>query len=999
MPEYLFKLETVGEATRLTFEAHPGRAPIEREIDAVALQQIAERWSHARQKVASSGLDAGLTEALSTEFSALILGPKESYILRDALKRTRETASLAFQIEDARWLSLPFELLRFSAGASLGEEALALRETIAVERRVSPRDDRVFVPEDPVRILIVVSNPSHASAPYLPGIEQETRSIFSALQRFRGLSVQTRLSENATRESLLLEIEEFRPTVIHFAGHFIPTDRGFGYVVRDESGNGVSAVSADELREAALRAGALLCVLNGCRNSGTVGGIAELLATTGEISVIGHQFEINDDDSVYFAENLYAALAAGSKVADAVSLARRRLSTKWPAWLSPTFYAHVPQLRIARDSASRRKAGFRRIIGRRILAEEICRTVGLGKCPVVNLVGHPGIGKTVVAELVREATALRWGCEVLSYDFSRDPLREVRQAIEGCLGSESEDPAFRKLIVIDHADASEASRALVEEMFDHLLDMGIRALLISRETLTLADSVEIEVGPLTLASQAIEIEESTRLFLDHLRDEAPAREIEDINKICRLLHGHPGLIESVAAVGNFVSLPELREQLESSPELLREHVLTIPVHMLEGLPQELRQLLRVASWFSSDFSLQELSAVTGRKAEQTAVELVELAEARVIVPITVAGESRYQLLAPVRVALAGEEKPEATYERFVRLNLEAGEEIDRQFKAGRWQEATSQMLRRKADFVNVAQHLVEAQDDAGVLQAFRLFARSLFEAGEWQAFEQVALPALEASRRLGAHEDELKVVGLLGALRAFQRRYPECYELWERRAELAHDLGDWTTEADSLNDIGWQMYEVGDMRAEELILDGMRAAKRARSRINLATSYSMLAVIYAERGVKGEARQYIAKAMRRCRHVIGDDAILFSLLKTGRAAELVGDAVAALQMYGEAFKLSLSGHRYLHAVEASYRIANLAIVNSQMDLAELAAEAALRMSPGQRWAYLAEMERVAKVIRQRGAAEGKEPRDFSALSTNELQRLLLGRLQNFSSVS
>ncbi|MBX3120471.1 MAG: CHAT domain-containing protein [Fimbriimonadaceae bacterium] len=1011
MPEYLIKLEPNGEAVRQTFVPAFGRKVSVRDIDGSLLKDVAARWTSLRTPGAHQSIDETTVANIARDLTDSILGAKEAYLLQEGIQRSmgsEDRLSIVFELGDSSLMALPLELLSLQKGKSAGY--LALDPSLSMERRLVAGKKKIVLPEDPVRILIVTSNPAHAGANDLPGIQQETRSVLAALQRFRAQGVEVRLCEDPTPTTFAQEVASFRPAVMHLSGHFVPTAEGFGYVVRDEGGKGIAALSAEDIRSAALKSETALCVLNGCRNSGIGSGIAEGIASTGEISVIGHQFEILDDDGVFFAENFYPALANGFRVREALTLVRRRMSTRSLAWLAPIYYAHTPNLRLTPDQLNRKRTKAPKFVGRRAISEEIARAILYDDSTVVNVYGASGIGKSALVSWLGAVFGEYQGLQVTALDGAEMGFDDLVSGAERFLDAaelaeDSEEGAARpvdRILIVDHWPTGKDAGELIARFEKDGPNRGAKAILVTSQAIAGSGVRSFELGPMRLAGQSEEIQEATQLFIDHWNGDtlSESRTLEAINEICRQLRGHPGLIESAASLANFVPIEELAGQIQSSPSVLAGRFgenAAVPEATLQALPSNLKEILLAASFFASDFSAAELSQVSGVAPASVGTALYELIESGLLVAASDNSEPTYALLAPVRAGLMAMDNPsgESHQRSFTDLILQTARAMQSLNQTDKWQEAARLLQRKKGDFVTVMRFLVETKNDSGVLEAFSLLGRSLFEAGEWHHFEGIALPALEVARRTGSAEDEMKALGLLGALRAVQQNYSECYTMWRRRAELAHDLGDLRTEADTLLDIGWQLRESADPRAVEHIRQGLRAAVQARARIYIATGYAQLAVVHAEEGENDEAAKYIRKADRLSKKIVGDDAILFVLVKTGDAATVIGDVRTAVGIYLRTLPLVWESARQQHNVEVAYKLAVLLDRYESYALALVAAELAIRAGRGKGWTYEREIDRLNASLQKKAAASGGVGEDLSGRATYELRRGLVRGLQDF----
>jgi CHAT domain-containing protein/tetratricopeptide (TPR) repeat protein len=159
--------------------------------------------------------------------------------------------------------------------------------------------------------------------PRLPGSGTEARMV----ARYAA-SAEVRLRRRASADYLRHSpLTGFR--VIHFATHALVDDRALGRtalaLAPDSSGSGL--VTPGEL--AALRLDADMVVLSACRTAGGVvvdgegiQGLTASLLEAGARSVVATSWRVGDRSTVRFVDRLYAELARGKPVIDALRTAK-----------------------------------------------------------------------------------------------------------------------------------------------------------------------------------------------------------------------------------------------------------------------------------------------------------------------------------------------------------------------------------------------------------------------------------------------------------------------------------------------------------------------------------------------------------------------------------------------------------------------------------------------------------------------------------------------------
>lgn len=197
-------------------------------------------------------------------------------------------------------------------------------------------------PSGPLRILAV--SPRADVPAGLRTVERAART--GAWQGLLG-SGRATLSEvePADRSALIQALQAGPPPdIVHFYGHG-RYQGGQGALLLD----GAEGWTAADTLAAALSATGMV-VLHACQGAaldplaapgGMLSGVAQALSAAGVPVVLAMQFTVRAQAAARFAGLVYAALAAGRNVADAVSIARRVLFVEEPdrvSWFVPTLY-------------------------------------------------------------------------------------------------------------------------------------------------------------------------------------------------------------------------------------------------------------------------------------------------------------------------------------------------------------------------------------------------------------------------------------------------------------------------------------------------------------------------------------------------------------------------------------------------------------------------------------------------------------------------------------
>ncbi|WP_344244472.1 CHAT domain-containing protein, partial [Actinocorallia libanotica] len=297
-----------------------------------------EQGEAVRERLATWGGDL---------FNALLgeVGPaREAYVAA----RSRKDMEIVLQSASARFLGLPWELMRDPARST----PLAL-EGIPIIRTLPAADlTESFEPATPeggrLRVLMVVSRPEGEAD---VGYQMVARPLLERLESVRGTVELTVLRPPtlARFETILQDAaaagEPFQ--VVHFDGHgvfarepLLPAGRGStmyetagerGMLAFEKPEGGADLVPAERLA-AVLAAGQVpVVVLNACQ-SAQLGSEIEAAVSTrllreGVASVVAMAYSVYAVAAAEFMAVFYERLFAGDSVSDAVTRARRHLHT------------------------------------------------------------------------------------------------------------------------------------------------------------------------------------------------------------------------------------------------------------------------------------------------------------------------------------------------------------------------------------------------------------------------------------------------------------------------------------------------------------------------------------------------------------------------------------------------------------------------------------------------------------------------------------------------
>lgn len=235
-------------------------------------------------------------------------------------------------------VGLPWEMLR----AEVIDLALNIRTSVVRYQSLDiPAEVNVAVSERPLRMLVVISNPSTPGAPTLD-VEAEWRGINEALQPLinQKLLELEKLPRGTLDDLDNRMFDQNRPVhIFHYIGHGdFDQKAGKGQLVfelkpGETSDSGVELVDGRRLGESLANQRSLrLASLNSCKgaassSSDSFSGVAQHLLRTGSVPiVIAMRRVISDDVAIAFGQTFYEWLLVNNVAVDtAMTRARYRM--------------------------------------------------------------------------------------------------------------------------------------------------------------------------------------------------------------------------------------------------------------------------------------------------------------------------------------------------------------------------------------------------------------------------------------------------------------------------------------------------------------------------------------------------------------------------------------------------------------------------------------------------------------------------------------------------
>jgi predicted ATPase/class 3 adenylate cyclase len=239
---------------------------------------------------------------------------------------------------------------------------------------------------------------------------------------------------------------------------------------------------------------------------------------------------------------------------------------------------------------------------------------------LITLTGPGGIGKTRMALAAAERLLEAYENSVIFVALADvTDARAIPAAILQAMdlrpdaGCEAMDQIARAVVgtpilfVLDNMEQFSADGSLLMNSLRRVLPLAC-FLVASRVPLGVAGEKEIPVGPLSVAAEAFEIEESdsARLFLDRAARARPEFTLTEANaphigRICRQLDGIPLAIELAASRMRVLTAQELDQQLEKGLAALSTSAASGHHRSLESVFRWSLQMLPpdIASFFGS----------------------------------------------------------------------------------------------------------------------------------------------------------------------------------------------------------------------------------------------------------------------------------------------------------------------------------------------------------------------------------------------------------------
>jgi hypothetical protein len=309
----------------------------ERPIDRTAIDQFITRIESGYVRITPS------LSTLGQQLYEWIDGPTQRWVerlLRD------HGSGLALHIDvDERLQHLPWELMMAPAPRQF-LCAHALRpftpvRTVTDQRLDTERANR------PLRVLFMATSPEDVRP--LLNFEDEEAKILDAT---RNRTLELIVEESGSLDGLQYLIKSFEPghfDVFHLSGHADVSGGVPHFIMENDLGLRQDA-TAEEIARAFSGLWPRLVFLSGCKtgqapDQGGLPSLSEALVQAGAPAVLGWALPVGDTAASLLAAHLYASLATGGRIDDAVARARQYLIEQHnPNWHLLRLYANATPL-------------------------------------------------------------------------------------------------------------------------------------------------------------------------------------------------------------------------------------------------------------------------------------------------------------------------------------------------------------------------------------------------------------------------------------------------------------------------------------------------------------------------------------------------------------------------------------------------------------------------------------------------------------------------------
>lgn len=824
----------------------------------VALQAL---WRRVRSTWANDGAQVVEVGQALADLLPASLGAELQALIGRSLDENRP---LSIRISGDGAYELPWEWLHLRPETPFdpaeGPLALVPNLRIARESGTAPAFD-----EPDLRVLLVTADPGSPRFQRLPWLAAEARSITAVFEASRRRGIELRAIHDAMPTNLERTLADFRPHLVHFAGHGETRPGGGVLALNGPRANSERLLKAGDLAEWLANAGTQFVFLSACDTAGAAHSVADALIDGGVPSVVAMQTPVADAGQPHLARVFYGALLGGASTDEAMAEARQSSGSP-TAWAAPVLYASGRPFAFfaAKLSLGRSPNNLPRFdtpfVGRDRETEEAIRRCQASR--LVSIVGPGGMGKT---RLAVEAAALLmddfpdgvWRVECESCTTGDDVLFAIGRTLdlEGDERSVQERvdhhlAGTRMLLILDCLESVVAAsgQAVVENL---LQGSPVHILATSRFRLALAEESVIEVGGFDRDGRA-----GRDLLLQASgRDEAPitAEEEQSLRNICATLENVPLALIIAAGRLRFMTIAELDVLLQESAYSTlggRSSGISAAIRRsLDLIPGDEMAFLRDLSVFSGSFSWNDVAEVYPEERFETLEGLSRLADRSLLQPEGNGDARRFRILDSVREYLAihdapGDARMETARQRHLDLFSTRAQKAAEIMSQGRWSDGTRILWEALPNVRTALDFAMRHERFDDVEKLCRSLTRTLLEAGVWQIYESFSTTGLKAAEISGRTRFASYLISLDGAARSYRGDYAGAEAMWLRRLALCREIDHPVGACDSCLDLAAQACQIGKLDEAARWLEEAAEEMKKFDRDDLRASMEMVRCLY-----------------------------------------------------------------------------------------------------------------------------------------------------------
>ncbi|RYG25493.1 CHAT domain-containing protein [bacterium] len=736
------------------------------------------------------------------------------------------------EVRDASWESLTLKTLGgtplgLTPGLRLVHESASVAKTKPLNVGGTPR------------VLIVSANPANAIYPRLESAANEVHSVATAFDSSENRRCHVESLVSASVPKLKSTLSKWKPNVFHFVGHG-DMDANGGFLVFEGTSERLYGCDLGRLL---IRAGTRMAILSGCFTASGTGSVAETLIEQGIECVIGMRGTLDDGASHLFARALYAALAEGSSVDEAVWQGRKAISGSPTNWSVPVLIARRPLSALfpVQRSAQRRTnltGDPNAFVGRANEKAELRRVLADPRRRLTTVHGLGGMGKTrLCREIARESVSrfdAVWSidCESVTHVDELFPSIAATIRVTGT-GNYEEVIADaigqdRVLLLLDGLDTANPE---LSSRIDHLLDScpQLRILATSREPLDSKHARRVELGPMAFPARGRS--EAMRLFLDAAEHASPGFRLRDGDRpiVQNLLSNLDGIPLAIILVAGRLAYLDVRTLASLAQDDVygaaaglesegRHSTLERALRgSFEALDEEERLLMRDLSVFRGGFTFEDASAIMG-DAFGLLRGIGQLRRRGLLSLQPMRSEHRYRVLHTVRTYL----KRVASVEPPCHVRLAHAEHyaldavmVRKQLDSGDWASGNARLWSENGNYDAALSFAAKIGENRLIVSFATALARPYYEAGAMLEFERLGECCADID------EDNLRIEmdGLRGSHARRNGNPLRAHSIWLARAERCMKVGRFDDYADSLLDCADLALELDQTQKAQELLD------------------------------------------------------------------------------------------------------------------------------------------------------------------------------------